>query len=100
MPLTTADISDQLLMDTSNAMQEIETHMTALAFTAVHNPEQEPAVRRVLEQLLEVMDQTEPPQVCRTVCQRSPLTRHIHFHDRAKHQAQAVFHPCRSQSSA
>ncbi len=63
MLLTTADISIQLLMDTTNALQETETRMTARAFTAVHHPEQEPAVRRVLEELLEVLDRTSPDGV-------------------------------------
>jgi len=51
-PLNTADISIQLLMDTTNALQEIESRMTARAFGAVHNPEQGPAVRKTLEELL------------------------------------------------
>ncbi len=63
MLLTTADISIQLLMDTTNALQEIESRMTARAFTAVHNPEQGPAVRRVLEELLAVLDRTSPDGV-------------------------------------
>jgi hypothetical protein len=32
--------------------------MTACAFGTVHNPEMGPAVRRVLEELLEVLDRT------------------------------------------
>jgi hypothetical protein len=56
MPLTTADISIQLLMDTTAALQEIEARITARAFGAVHNPEQGPAVRQVLEQLLTILD--------------------------------------------
>ena len=48
MPFSTADISIQLLMDTTSALQEIESRMTARAFGAVHNPEQGPAVRQVL----------------------------------------------------
>ncbi len=63
MPLTIADISIQLLMDTTSALQEIETRMTARAFTAVHNPEQGPAVSQVLEELLEVLDRTSPDGV-------------------------------------
>ena len=39
-------------MDTTNALQEIESRMTARAFGAVHNPEQGPAVRKTLEELL------------------------------------------------
>jgi hypothetical protein len=34
--------------------------MTARAFGAVHNPEQGPEFRRVLEELLEVLDRTSP----------------------------------------
>jgi hypothetical protein len=56
MPLTTADISIQLLMDTTAALQEIEARITARAFGAVHNPEQGPAVRQVLAELLAVLD--------------------------------------------
>jgi hypothetical protein len=37
MPLTTTDISIQLLMDTTNTLQDIESSMTARAFGAVHN---------------------------------------------------------------
>jgi hypothetical protein len=42
-------------MDTTNTLQEIESRMTARAFSAVHNPEKGPEVRRVLEELLEVL---------------------------------------------
>jgi len=56
MPLTTADISIQLLMDTTAALQEIEARMTACAFGAVNSPEQGPAVRQVLAELLAVLD--------------------------------------------
>jgi hypothetical protein len=38
MPLITADISIQLLMDTTAALQEIKARITARAFGAVHNP--------------------------------------------------------------
>jgi hypothetical protein len=60
MPFTTADIGSQPLMDTTAALQEIEARITALVFAAVHNPERGPAVRQVLEQLLEVLDSTSP----------------------------------------
>lgn len=60
MPFSTADISIQLLMDTTTTLQEIESRMTARAFGAVHNPEQGPAVRQVLEELLEILDRTSP----------------------------------------
>ena len=58
MPLSTADISVQLLMDTMNALQEIESRMTARAFAAVMDPTKGPAVRDVLNQLLAVLDET------------------------------------------
>jgi hypothetical protein len=60
MPLSTAIISIQHLTDTTTALQEIEARMTARAFAAVHNPEQGPAVRQVLEQLQEVLDDSSP----------------------------------------
>jgi hypothetical protein len=63
MTFSTADISIQLLVDTTTTLQEIESRMTARAFGAVHNPEQGPAVRQVLEELLEVLDRTSPDGV-------------------------------------
>lgn len=63
MTLTIADISTALLMDTTCALQEIECRMNARAFTAVHHSEQGPAVRQVLELLLEVLDRTSPDVV-------------------------------------
>jgi hypothetical protein len=56
MVFSTADISIQLLMDTTNTLQEIESRMTARAFGAVHNPENGPEVRRVLKELREVLE--------------------------------------------
>jgi hypothetical protein len=55
MPLTTADIGIELLMDVTNGLAEIRDRITAREFAAVHNPEQGPEVRRVLEELLEVL---------------------------------------------
>ena len=63
MPFSTADISTQLLMDTTNTLQEIEGRITARAFGAVHNPEQGPAVRKVLSELLKVLDASSPDGV-------------------------------------
>ncbi|WP_094585155.1 hypothetical protein [Synechococcus sp. BO 8801] len=63
MPFTTADISIQLLMDTTNTLQEIEGRKTARAFGAVHTPEKRPEVGRVLEELLAVLDRTSPDGV-------------------------------------
>jgi hypothetical protein len=60
MPFFTADISIQLLMNTTNPLQEIESRMTSRAFGAVHNPELGPEVRRVLDELLEDLDRTSP----------------------------------------
>ena len=58
MTLSTADISIQLLMDTMNALQEIESRVTARAFEAVMDPTKGPEVRDVLAQLLAVLDET------------------------------------------
>ncbi len=58
MTLSTADISIQLLMDTMNALQEIESRVTARAFAAVMDPTKGPEVRDVLAQLLAVLDET------------------------------------------
>jgi hypothetical protein len=41
MPLTTADVSVQLLMDSTVSLQEIEAHITARVFEAVHHPERQ-----------------------------------------------------------
>ena len=60
MPFSTADISVQLLMETTNTLQEIESRMTARAFGTAHNPEMGPAVRRVLEELLDALERTSP----------------------------------------
>ena len=43
---------NQLLMDSTVCLQEIEARITARVFAAVHHPERGPAVRAVLEQLL------------------------------------------------
>ena len=58
MTLSTADISIQLLMDTMNALQEIESLVTARTFAAVMDPTKGPEVRDVLAQLLAVLDET------------------------------------------
>lgn len=58
MTFPTADISIQLLMDTMNALQEIESRVTARAFAAVMDPTKGPEVRDVLAQLLAVLDET------------------------------------------
>lgn len=63
MSLSTADIGIQLLMVTTTALQEIEARMPARAFGAVHNPEQGPATRQVLADLLGLLDATSPDGV-------------------------------------
>jgi hypothetical protein len=63
MAFSTADISIQLLMDTTTTLQEIESRMTTRAIGTVHNQELGPEVRRVLDELLEVLDRTSPDGV-------------------------------------
>jgi hypothetical protein len=63
MSPSTADISVQLLMDTMNALQEIDSRITARAFAAVMEPTQGPAVRATLEQLLAVLGASSPDGV-------------------------------------
>ena len=63
MTFSTADISVQLLMDTMNALQEMESRITARTFAAVMDPTQGPAVRATLEQLLAVLDASSPDGV-------------------------------------
>ncbi|MBW4531539.1 MAG: hypothetical protein KME02_12725 [Aphanothece saxicola GSE-SYN-MK-01-06B] len=63
MPFSTADISIQLVMDTANTLQEIDSRMTARAIGAVHNPEKGPEVHRILEELLKLLDGTSPDWV-------------------------------------
>ena len=58
LPTTTATLSVELLMDVANASEEITSRLTARAFTAVTHPEQGPALREVLAELLAVMDAT------------------------------------------
>jgi hypothetical protein len=58
MSLSTAYISIQLLMDTTNALQEIESRVTARAFAAVMNPSNGPALRDLLDRLSAVLDGT------------------------------------------
>jgi hypothetical protein len=60
MALTTADIGTQLLMDSTDSLQEIEARITARVFEAVHHPERGPTVRKVLEELLAVLDANNP----------------------------------------
>ncbi|MGB5240278.1 MAG: hypothetical protein WBN80_06480, partial [Prochlorococcaceae cyanobacterium] len=57
------DLETFLAMDITTGLEEIESRMTARAFSAVHNPEQGAAVRQVSEQLLEILDLTSPDGV-------------------------------------
>jgi hypothetical protein len=63
MSLSPADITIQLLMDTMNTLQEIESRVTARAFGAVMEPTKGPAVRETLELLLAVLDESSPDGV-------------------------------------
>lgn len=64
MPLVTADIGIQLLIDSTVSLQEIEARrITARVIAAVHQPERDHAARAVLEQLLAVLDATSPDGV-------------------------------------
>jgi hypothetical protein len=56
MPLSTSDITFQLLMDTMNTLQVIESRVTARVFGAVMDPTKGPAVRETLVQLMVVLD--------------------------------------------
>ncbi len=58
MSITTANVSIELLMDTTNALQEIESRVTARAFAAVMDPSKGPAVRELLARLAAVLDET------------------------------------------
>ena len=58
--LSTGDISIQLLIDTTTALQEIESRDTARAFAAVMDPTLGPAVRESLARLAAVLDETSP----------------------------------------
>ena len=52
MPLTTSDISISLLVDTTAALEEIQSRINARAFAAVTEPTRGPAVRQVVDQVL------------------------------------------------
>jgi hypothetical protein len=56
LPLTTAAISIELLMDTTNTLQTLETLITCRADAAVHHPEKGPALRHLLAELLELVE--------------------------------------------
>ena len=54
--LTTGTITNELLADVCVAMEVIDQHITAWAMEAMKDPQQGPALRRVIEQLLEVVE--------------------------------------------
>ncbi len=54
--LTTGTITIELLADVCVAMEVIDQHITAWAMEAMKDPQQGPALRRVIEQLLEVVE--------------------------------------------
>jgi hypothetical protein len=63
MPLSTTDISTQLLMDTTAALEEIQSRIHARAFAAVMDPTKGPGVRETVDQLLALLDATSPDGV-------------------------------------
>ena len=63
MPLSTADISIQLLMDTTAAVDEIQSRLQARAFAAVMDPTRGPALRDTMERVLALLDDTSPDGV-------------------------------------
>lgn len=48
----------ELLMDVANTTQEITSRLTASAFSAIAHPEQGPALREVMRELLFLLDET------------------------------------------
>ena len=58
MPMSTNPHTDstELLMETINTLQEIESRMTARAYCGVFAPDTAPALRQVLRELLAVVD--------------------------------------------
>ncbi|MCP9815202.1 hypothetical protein KBY76_00795 [Synechococcus sp. GreenBA-s] len=54
--LTTGTITIELLADVCVAMEVIDQHITAWAMEAMKDPQQGPALRRVVEQLVEVVE--------------------------------------------
>lgn len=60
MPLTTADLSIQLLIDVTASLEEIQSRIHARAFAAVMDPPKGPAVRAVVDQLMDLLDATSP----------------------------------------
>jgi len=70
---STADISIQLLMDTTAALQEIESRVTARAFAAVMDPTKGPAVRELLERLAAVLDEGIPDGIASATLTRESL---------------------------
>lgn len=57
------EASNRLLIDSTDSLQEIEARITSRDFEAVHHPERGPTVRKVLEELLAVLDANSPDGV-------------------------------------
>ncbi|WP_411871962.1 hypothetical protein [Vulcanococcus limneticus] len=56
--LTTGAITIELLADVCVAMELIDQHISSWALEAMKDPEEGPALRRVLEQLLGIVEGT------------------------------------------
>jgi hypothetical protein len=57
------EASNRLLIDSTDSLQEIEARITSRDFEAVHHPERGPTVRKVLKELLAVLDANSPDGV-------------------------------------
>ncbi|MFN6354076.1 MAG: hypothetical protein ACK40D_14520, partial [Cyanobacteriota bacterium] len=64
VPPTTSSPSVELLMDVANTTQEITSRLTARAFSAIAHPEQGPALREVMRELLFLLDETAEGPGC------------------------------------
>jgi hypothetical protein len=51
-------------MDVANTTQEITSRLTARAFSAIAHPEQGPALREVMRELLFLLDETAEEKGC------------------------------------
>lgn len=59
MPLTTDRIASELLEETLLTLDQISTGVTVQAINATRNPEQSPRVRRLLTDLLALIQEAE-----------------------------------------
>ncbi len=57
--LTTDHIASELLEETLLTLEQITTGVTVLAINATRNPEESPRVRRLLEDLVAVLQEAE-----------------------------------------